>query len=97
VVLATQSLASMAYRLNGPGGSHALQIMINNCGNALYFRTSDIQTQDNLFKRIPNPPVASRPHILNVRPLTSLGVGSCYALRSNGNWGLFRVQVADAS
>jgi hypothetical protein len=93
VVLATQSLASMAYRLNGPGGGHALQIMINNCGNAFYFRTSDIQTQDNLFKRIPNPPVGGRPHVLAVRPLTSLGVGSCYALRANGSWGLFQVRV----
>jgi hypothetical protein len=97
VVLATQSLASMAYRLSGPNGRYALQIMLNNCGNALYFRTPDVETQDNLSKRIPNPPVQGRPHVLAVRPLTSLSVGSCYALRSNGSWGLFQVHLPGAT
>jgi hypothetical protein len=94
VVLATQSIASMAYRLGeNSSGTSALQIMLNNCGNALYFRTSDIRTQDNLRERIPEPPALGRPHVIKVRPLTSLAVGSCYALRSNGRWGLFQVRL----
>jgi len=95
VVLSTQSIASMAYRLESAigGGFNALQIMLNNCGNALYFRTSDIQTQDNLRQRIPDPPVRDRPHVIKVRPLATLPVGNCYALRSNGSWGLFQVHL----
>lgn len=95
VVLSTQSIASMAYRLESAMGSgyNALQIMLNNCGNALYFRTSDIQTQDNVRQRTPDPPVSGRPHVIKVRPLATLPVGSCYALRSNGSWGLFQVHL----
>jgi hypothetical protein len=95
VVLSSQSIASMAHRLEGAmgGGYNALQIMLNNCGNALYFRTSDIQTQDNLRQRIPDPPVPDRPHVIKVRPLATLPVGSCYALRANGSWGLFNVHL----
>jgi hypothetical protein len=99
VVLATQSIAAMAYKLEGGAGrgKSALDMLLNNCGNALYFRTSDIQTKDNLIERIPMPPVLNRPHVLKVRPLTSLSVGSCYALRCNGTWGLFQVKVPDVN
>jgi len=96
VVLATQSIASMAYKLGqGDRNRVALDMLLNNCGNALYFRTPDIQTKENLAERIPLPPVQGRPHILKVRPLTSLGVGQCYALRCNGSWGLFQVHLPD--
>jgi hypothetical protein len=91
VVLATQSMSSMAYRLGDK--FTPLQIIVNNCGNSLYFRTTDTATQDNLMKRIPNAPVLGRPHVLQVRPLSSMGVGCCYALRPNGSWGLFQVQL----
>jgi len=95
VVLATQSLASMAYRLDhSAAGKNSLQIIVNNCGNALYFRTTDIQTQENVEQRIPGPPVPNRPHVVKVRPLSSLGVGQCYALRCDGTWGLFKVQLS---
>jgi hypothetical protein len=99
VVLATQSIASMAYRLDQcpGGGRNALQMLLNNCGNAMYFRTPDIQTQENLQQRIPGPPMPGRPHVIKVRPLTSLGVGNCYALRCNGSWGLFQVHLPRAS
>lgn len=95
VVLATQSIASMMQRLeqSAGGSKSALHMILNNCGNALYFRTPDIQTQDNLQQRIPGPPVPDRPHVIKVRPLTSLGVGNCYALRCNGSWGLFQVHL----
>jgi hypothetical protein len=86
---------SMAYRLDhSAGGKSSLQIIVNNCGNALYFRTTDIQTQENVEQRIPGPPVPNRPHVVKVRPLSSLGVGQCYALRCDGTWGLFKVQLA---
>jgi hypothetical protein len=95
VVLATQSLASMAYRLaHSQGGGSSLQVILNNCGNALYFRTTDIQTQEDVLQRIPGPPVPNRPHVVKVRPLSSLSVGQCYALRCDGTWGLFKVQLA---
>jgi hypothetical protein len=97
VVLATQSIASMIYRLGHVpgGGKSALQMILNNCGNALYFRTPDIQTQQNVEQRIPGAPVQGRPHVVKVRPLTSLGVGQCYALRCNGTWGLFQVHLPE--
>jgi hypothetical protein len=95
VVLATQSIASMKVRLDASGnsGSAALQVMLNNCGNALYFRSPDITTQENVQARIPDCPISSRPHVIKVRPLTSLATGGCYALRANGTWGLFQVQL----
>ncbi len=97
VVLATQSIASMAYRLEQtPSGKNGLQMLLNNCGNAMYFRTPDIRTQETLEQRIPGPPVQGRPHVIRVRPLTSLGVGNCYALRCNGSWGLFQVHLPAA-
>jgi hypothetical protein len=97
VVLATQSIASIAYKLgqNDRNSVNALNMLLNNCGNAMYFRTPDIQTKENLTERIPLPPVSGRPHILKVRPLTSLGVGQCYALRCNGSWGLFQVHLPE--
>jgi len=94
VVLATQSLAAMMNRLEqAHAGKSTLAMILNNCGNALYFRTPDIQTQENLQQRIPAPPVSGRPHVLRVRPLASLAVGQCYALRCDGTWGLFKVQI----
>ncbi len=95
VVLATQSIAAIAYRLEQckTSSKNALDMLLNNCGNALYFRTPDIQTKENLRERIPFAPVPNRPHVLQVRPLTSLSVGSCYALRCNGTWGLFQVHL----
>jgi hypothetical protein len=99
VVLATQSIASMAYRLEQcpGGGKNSLQMVLNNCGNAMYFRTPDIQTQENLQQRIPGAPAPGRPHVVKVRPLTSLGVGKCYALRCDGSWGLFQVRLRKSS
>jgi hypothetical protein len=98
VVLATQSIAAMANRLEQfQAGKSALAMMLNNCGNALYFRTPDIETQDHLMQRIPGAPVPNRPHVVKVRPLASLGVGQCYALRCNGTWGLFQVHLPDAA
>ncbi|HMD21840.1 MAG TPA: type IV secretory system conjugative DNA transfer family protein [Alloacidobacterium sp.] len=96
VVLSTQSIASMQVRLDGGigFGGAALQVMLNNCGNALYFRSSDIATQQSVEARIPQCPVIGRPHVVKVRPLTSLGTGSCYALRANGTWGLFQVHLS---
>jgi DNA helicase HerA-like ATPase len=42
VVLATQSVAAIAYRLEQcPGGKNAMDMLLNNCGNAMYFRTPD--------------------------------------------------------
>lgn len=53
----------------------------------------EVQTQENLRERIPQAPLPNRPHVLGVRPLVSLSVGSCYALRANGAWGLFKVHL----
>jgi hypothetical protein len=95
VVLSTQSIASLKVRLEGSAAfaGSALQVMLNNCGNALYFRSSDIATQESVQARIPDCPMAGRPHVIKVRPLTSLATGSCYALRADGGWGLFQVQL----
>jgi hypothetical protein len=97
VVLSTQSIASMAFKLQGSisGGDNALEILLNNCGTALYFRTSDIRTQNNVRERIPGPPVRNRPHVVQVRPLASLPVGCCYATQCSGKWGLFQVHLSE--
>ncbi len=52
VVLATQSVAAIAYRLEQcPGGKNAMDMLLNNCGNAMYFRTPDKRASRRGYER----------------------------------------------
>lgn len=94
-VLATQSIASLRFALaatdNGPEsatlGAASLSSVLQNIGNTLYFRTIDNETSQNLMHLFPNPPILGRPHIVAVRPLSSLAVGESYYLFADGRMG----------
>jgi hypothetical protein len=100
-VLATQSLASLKYVLNtvdtGAGGeaasAAALQILLNNTGNDLYFRNTDIDTQRLILELMPAPHAYGKPHLAQVRPVSTLQVGECYYMLSNGNLGRGQVVI----
>ncbi len=99
-VLASQSLASLAYTLktNGEGqdlSDSSLKIILNNTGNKFFFRNTDIDTISTLQGLIPLPYKERRPHVIGVRPTSTLAPGECYYLLSNGNWGRAKVDISE--
>lgn len=96
-VLATQSLASLQHTLSAYGdpklGDSALDIVLNNTGNKLFFRNTDINTVDRLGKLLPTNPLGG-PHVVSQRPLATLSVGECYYVMSDGSWGRTRVELS---
>lgn len=94
-ILATQSIASLRFALaasdNGPEsatlGAASLNSVLQNIGNTLYFRTVDEETSQKLTHLFPNPPVTGKPHIISVRPLSSLSPGETYYLFADGGMG----------
>ncbi len=97
-VLATQSMASLAYglqqaRVGDDDVAAALGILMNNTGNKLFFRNTDQETQsclERLFPRSPNPQDGS---LLGLRPVSSLTVGECFYLFSDGRMGRGRIRL----
>jgi hypothetical protein len=92
-ILATQSISSLAYALatdssaDAGADGPALEVLLGNTGTKLFFRSTDPALKSRLIASLPEPPVAGRPHVAQVRPPTTLQVGECYYLRSNGSWG----------
>ncbi|MBS1681666.1 MAG: DUF87 domain-containing protein [Bacteroidetes bacterium] len=99
-VLASQSLASLTHTLStgyareGAVDS-SINVILNNTGNKLFFRNTDIDTITKLEKLIPTPFKQGKPHIIQVRPPSTLSVGECYYLLSNGKWGRGKVSIKD--
>jgi type IV secretory pathway TraG/TraD family ATPase VirD4 len=96
-ILATQSIPSLRYAL---GGSHAgdpsgeaLNALLNNAGNKLLFRTSDPGTSAEIQRSLPAPTLQGRPHIIEVRPPSTLHPGECYFIFSNGKWGRGQISM----
>lgn len=102
--LATQSLSSLRYSLSvsdlaGSGAmtaDAALEVVRTNTGNAFYFRNSDRETQRMLRELLPAPDIAGKPHVTEVRPISSLRVGECYYLLSDGRLGRGQVTLAES-
>lgn len=94
-VLATQSLSSLSYRLssmNIEGDREAsLEVLLNNSGNKLFFRGTDTRTHFWIKAVMPDPYVHGKPHIIAVRPLSTLSPGECYYLFSTGHYGRSQV------
>jgi hypothetical protein len=94
-ILATQSIASLRFALaasdNGPDsatlGSASLSSVLQNIGNILYFRTLDEESSRKLTHMFPGPPLTGKPHIISVRPLSSLSLGETYYLFADGHMG----------
>ena len=91
--LATQSLASLRYAFPHEKGSQAINILITNTGTKLFFRTTDSSTADTLLNLIPEPHRQDRPHVVRVRPPSTLQPGECYYVLVNGTSGRGQVMV----
>lgn len=96
-VLASQSLNALRLRLRhldpqGPADD-ALNSLVNNAGNKYFFRNTDIDTVRRVRQLLPDPPLLGRPHVADVRPLSTLDIGECYYLLSNGRWGRRQIVV----
>jgi hypothetical protein len=102
-VLATQSVASIRYALMSEAGvmresalDSAQTVMLNNIGNKFFFRNTDHGTHALLQGMIPHSPLFG-PHVVAVRPLSTLKPGECYALLASGNWGLQQIRLKNGS
>jgi len=96
-VLSTQSISSLEYALNESGKgstvSPALNVILTNTGNKLFFRNSDQNTQHILRNFIAAPFISGRPALTDVRPVTTLVAGECYYFTSNGRQGRGQVDL----
>ncbi|MDR2560295.1 MAG: DUF87 domain-containing protein [Holophagales bacterium] len=100
-VLATQSIASIQkalYNTGEPNNSAeaCISIILNNTGTKLFFRNTDIETQNRLKALIPKNTMSDpsgNSHIIEARPISTLGVGECYFLLSNSTWGRAQISI----
>lgn len=95
--LCTQSMAALQTAIahkKSPGlAEYATRALLNNCGNRLWFRTIDPQTQLDVRAVYPFQESHSRPHILDVRPLAKLETGTAYFLTADGREGRERITL----
>jgi hypothetical protein len=100
-ILATQSEAALRYALGADGnprGEAAVQVILSNVATRLCFRSTDPAIQGRLRALIPGHPTdPSRPHVLDVRPLSSLAAGELYWLSPAGEWGRGRIRLGPGS
>ena len=88
-VLATQSLASVAHAL-AHGASRtaandaALSMLWNNCSTKIVFRSGDADTAQRLAGLCPKQP--GQLPVVDVRPLSTLACGECYAAVADGRF-----------
>ncbi|GMV04673.1 MAG: hypothetical protein AMXMBFR53_09530 [Gemmatimonadota bacterium] len=98
--LATQSLASLRYALAAHDhqavSGASLDILLANTGTKLVFRTSDPDTRHRLRQLIPIAPAPGLPHVVDVRPPSTLRVGECYVLAADGSWNRGMVRLGGA-
>jgi hypothetical protein len=89
--LATQSIASLLNELDGRSGEHAVSILLVNTATKLFFRNTDRFTAETLFGLIESPAREGKPHVILVRPPSTLLPGECYYILVNGKSGRGRV------
>ena len=88
-VLACQSLASIEHALSHGGGSEvsdrtAASILSNNMGSKFFFRSTDRRTSAHVEDLSPYRPGMSL--ITQLRPLSTLAPGECYAALADGRF-----------
>ena len=83
-VLATQSCSSLRHALGefGHGGEHAVEMLLANTATKLFFRSTDGTAQRYVRDLCPLTP--ARPCVADVRPLSTLRPGECYAVLADG-------------
>ncbi len=85
-VLATQSCSSLRHALgefsvNGVA-EHAVEMLLANTATKLFFRSTDGMAQRHVRHLCPLTP--GRPSVADVRPLSTLRPGECYAVLADG-------------
>ena len=83
-VLATQSCSSLRHALGdafGAGG-HAVEMLLANTATKLFFRSTDGVAHRYVAGLCPLTP--GRPNVVDVRPLSTLRPGECYAVLADG-------------
>ena len=95
-VVACQSVASLQYALSTyerdeRKRSSAIDIICNNTGTKLFFRSTDRDTAHRLDTIC--PAMTGGDLVTRVRPLSTLGVGECYASFPDGRF--LRVQLEE--
>ena len=88
-VLACQSIASLRHALAemagySPSNEPAIEILLTNTGNKLFFRSTDREVQDFLERQCPVE--SDRPRVTQVRPPSTLKPGECYAVLADGRF-----------
>jgi hypothetical protein len=91
--LATQSLSSLRYAFPGEKSNEAVNILVTNTGTKLFFRSTDPGTTGTLMDLIPEPSGKDRPHVVRVRPPSTMQPGECYYVQVNGRVGRGQVHV----
>ena len=83
-VLATQSCSSLRHALGYSfgAGEHAVEMLLANTATKLFFRSTDGMAQRYVGSLCPLTP--GRPSVADVRPLSTLRPGECYAVLADG-------------
>lgn len=95
-LLASQSIQSIresAKNQSGNDESDAIEIILNNTANKYFFRTTDVKTQDYLERLVPQPIDKNMRSVAEIRRLSTLQQGQCYAFFSNGDWTLQQIDL----
>ena len=94
-VVASQSMSSLHHAL---AGSHftnkdekAVEILLNNTGTKLFFRTTDSALHETIARLCPLTP--DHPKATQVRPPSTLRPGECYAVLTDGRFLRCRIDL----
>lgn len=100
-ILATQSIASILYTLsnidtrNENSTQKSLDIILNNVGTKLFFRSTDENTQKKLKTFLPPNPYerVDSGHVADVFTMSMLSRGECYFMTTSGKWGRTKIEI----
>jgi len=92
-VLATQSVAALKYVLPTEQGNEAIKVILSNIGHKFFFRSTDPDTTGLLKDLFAAPATPDRPHLITVRPPTTLATGECYFLLPSGRSGRSQIEL----
>lgn len=98
-VVATQSMSSLQHALGGDSYTNkdakAVEILLNNTGTKLFFRTTDRALHETIERLCPLTP--SLPKVTQVRPPSTLRPGECYAVVTDGRFLRGRIDLTARS
>lgn len=94
-VVASQSMSSLHHALGGDSYTNkdakAVEILLNNTGTKLFFRTTDRALHEMIDRLCPLTP--SLPKVTQVRPPSTLRPGECYAVVTDGRFLRCRIDL----